>query len=120
MKILNALVIAALIGFFAAGCSKSAPKQMPPAQPKMTDLGVVELSNHESQTNDLGDGKDCIVTFTTLTNNEILISVVIETKDSNGKIKRTHGPRLITISGETCSISDGVHSFTITPKLKTN
>jgi hypothetical protein len=120
MKNLNAIVIAALIGFFVAGCSKGTPKQTIPSKPQSIDLGTVELANHESHTNNFADGKDCIVTFTASTSNEIQISFVIETKDSNGKIKRTHGPRLITISGETCNISDGVNSFTITPKLKTN
>jgi len=120
MKNLNAIYVAALIGFFAIGCSKSAPKQAIPSKPQSIDLGILELANHESHTNSFGDGKDCIVTFTALTNNELMISVVIETKDSNGNIKRAHGPRLITISGETCSISDGVYDFTITPKLKTN
>jgi hypothetical protein len=120
MKNLNAIFIAALIGLFVAGCSKGTPKQTIPSQPQIIDLGVVELANHGSHTNNFGDGKDCIVTFTASSSNEILISVVIETKDSNGKMKRTHGPRLITISGETCSISDGVNGFTITPKLKTN
>jgi Flp pilus assembly secretin CpaC len=120
IKNLNAIFIAALIGLFGAGCSKSTPKQTIHSQPQSINLGVVELANHESHTNSFGDGKDCIVTFTALTNNELMIGVVIETKDSNGKMKRVHGPRLITISGEPCSISDGVNSFTITPKLKTN
>jgi hypothetical protein len=120
MKNLNAVFIAALIGLFAAGCSKGTPKQTIPSQPQSIDLGIVELANHESLTNNFGDGKNCIVTLTASSSNELQISFVIETKDSDGKIKRTRGPRLITISGETCSISDGVYGFTITPKLKAN
>jgi hypothetical protein len=120
IKNLKVIVIAALIGFFVAGCSKSAPKQTSSSQPKVTDLGVVELSNHNSQTNDLGDGKDCIVTFDATPYKTIDIHLVIETKDAEGNVKQIAMPRIGAIPGNKVSASVGNIGVTFTPHLKTN
>src|SRR5450631_1578877 len=100
MKNHTLIIISVLLGLCLFGCSKSTPKQKIPLQPQQIDLGIVELANNESHTNNFGDGKDCIVTFAASSTNEIQISFVVETKDTDGKIKRVRGPRLITISGE--------------------
>ena len=119
MKNLNAIIFAALIGFFVAGCSKSAPKQTA-SQAKATDLGVVELSNHESQTNDLGDGKDCIITFDATSDKTVDIHLVIQAKDADGKMKPIAMPRIGAIIGNKVSASVGDIGVTFTPKLKAN
>ncbi len=120
MKNLNAIVIAALIGLLIAGCSKRTPKQTSSSQPKVTDLGVVELPNHESQTNDLGDGKDCIVTFDATSSKTIDIHLVIETKDADGNVKQIAMPRIGAIVGNKVSASVGNIGVTFTPNLNTN
>lgn len=120
IKNLHAIIFAVSIGLFAAGCSKSAPRQTLSSQPKVTDLGVVELSNHESQTNDLGDGKDCIVTFDATPYKTIDIHLVIETKDADGNVKQIAMPRIGAIPGNKVSASVGSIGVTFTPNLKTN
>ena len=83
-------------------------------------MGVVELTNHESETNDLGDGKNCIVTFDSTSDKTIDIHLIIETKDTDGKMKQIAMPRIGAIVGNKVSASVGDIGVTFTPKLKIN
>jgi hypothetical protein len=120
MKNLSPIIITVLLGVFAISCSKSQPKQATPSQPKITDLGIVELSNHESHTYDLGNGKDCVVTFASTPQRTIDIHFVIQAKDANGNTQEIAMPRIITFPGNAVSASVGDIGIKLTPQLKTN
>ena len=104
-------------------CSKSPSNQAthPIGLPPNTkDLGIVELSNHESHQYDLGDGKDCTVTFATTPDNDLEIDIVIKVKDAHGNVQRIGEPRVTTSPGRTVIVSTGDTSIKLTPKLKGN
>jgi len=125
MKNLNAMLIVALIGLFATGCSKNASKQVKqsknlPADVK--DLGIVELKNNESHKYDLGDGKDCTVTISTTPRpeNNLLIDFVIEAKDGDGNLRQIGNPKVSTSPGHAVRVTGDNYGIQLMPKLKTN
>jgi hypothetical protein len=125
MKNLNAIIIAVSIGLLASSCSKSSSThstQTKGLPPNTKDLGVVELSNHESHQYDLGDGKDCIVTLSTTPppENSLVIDLVIETKDANGNMKQLGNPRVSVSPGHAVAVIVGDTSIKLMPKLKVN
>jgi hypothetical protein len=119
---LNAIIIVAIIGILT-GCSKSPPNQATHPTglpPNIKDLGVVELSNHESRQYDLGNGKDCTVTFATTPDNDLAIDIVIKAKDTHGNVQLIGEPQVTTSPGRTVIVSTGDTSIKLTPKLKAN
>jgi hypothetical protein len=119
---LKAIIIVAIIGMLT-GCSKSPsnrtthPTGLPP---NIKDLGVVELSNHESHPYDLGNGKDCIVTFITMPDNNLEIDIVIKVKDAHGNAQLIGEPRVTVSPGHAVVVSTGDTSIKLMPKLKGN
>ena len=120
MKNISAIIIFVLFGLFVFGCSKKQPEQIIVSQPKITDLGVVELSDHSSCTNDLGNGKDCIIRFDSTSQKTVDVHLVIEEKDANGEMKQIAMPRIGAIIGNQVSASVGEIGVSLVAKLKSN
>lgn len=103
------------------GCSKSPSNQATHSTvlpPNTKDLGIVELSNHESHQYDLGDGKNCTVTFTTTPDNNLEIDIVIKAKDAHGNVQLIGEPRVTINPGHAVIVSTGDTSIKLMPKLK--
>ena len=96
-----------------AGCSRHSPdaKALTDAKtttdattPKVTDLGVVDVSSSKPIRQDLGDGKVCIITPTVITKGGVKIirmGAVFEQTDSSGKVHRQAAPVVICNPGDT-------------------
>jgi hypothetical protein len=103
MKNYTSAIIAALLVSVFTGCSKHSPAAV---TPKVTDLGVVEISNGTPIRRDLGDGKACVITPTviTYTNSSarfVRMRMVIEQPDSSGVVQTQKCPMIQSIAGET-------------------
>jgi len=120
MKTFTTTTVVALIGLLVISCTKKTPQKENHMPSKLWDLGAVELSNHESCTNNLGDGKDCVVTFVTTPGNNVEVDFVVEAKNSSGNKEIISQPRIITAPGRAVAISVGDIGVAITPKLKAN
>jgi Flp pilus assembly secretin CpaC len=119
---------AVLVAVFAASCSKSEQTgqathfqkvSAPPANMPMKDLGEIEFTGPTQKRISLGDGKDCVITPTLLADGNIEMAVVVERKESDGKIQQLAHSRLTARSGQQCAVSVGDTMFSLTPKLKT-
>ena len=105
MKIWILLIIAA---FWFTGCSKHSPTV---SKPKLKDLGIIQISDGITNQFDLGgdrvclvssrvckDGKVIIGTTTNLFSGQrVVLTVVIEDRDSSGTTKRICNQQLVCI-----------------------
>jgi hypothetical protein len=82
------IAILALLTLLFTACSKHSPTA---ASPKLTDLGVVEMSDGSPIHRDLGSGKTCIITPTVITNG-IRLAFVIEETNSAGVVQTLATP----------------------------
>jgi hypothetical protein len=82
------IAILALLALLFTACSKHSPTA---ASPKLTDLGVVEMSDGLPIHRDLGGGRACIITPTIITNG-IRLAFVIEETNSAGVVRTLATP----------------------------
>ena len=127
MKYHTPLITAALLASLITGCSKHSP-----AAVKVTDLGVVEVSDGETSRRDLGDGRVCIINSTILKDPKVTIDhkdtilkgqrialiMTIEEKDANGNSRTLPGANFMASPDQTIGFSDGVVSVSLKPHIK--
>jgi hypothetical protein len=104
---------AALMAAFVVGCSK--PHATTP--PKMTDLGVVELTPKTPKQFSLGGSQSCTITcYPNGTN--ITVNLVVMTTNTDGSIHRSLG-QMVTSSGRQCVFGLGDATVGLRPTWKT-
>jgi len=137
MKYHTPLITAALLASLLVGCSKH-----PPAAPKVTNLGVVEVSDGSTNRIDMGGGRVCIIkslilkdsmlkdatidgkTATTsqkdalLKDQKVILMISVEEKDSSGVTRVIFSDNSSASSDQTVGFSDGVTSISLKPHIK--
>jgi hypothetical protein len=130
MKNRITLIIAALLVSLFTGCSKHPPAAA--ASPKVTNLGVVEVSDGGTNRVDLGDGRVCVIKSfilkdqkvtidqkeTTLKGVTIALMINIDQTDFNGVTQLLISNNIMASSDQTVGFSDGVTSVRLTPHIK--
>jgi len=106
------LIALASLTWVITGCSKQSPEATA-AQPRIHDLGVVNLTNGIMTQHDLGGGRVCIVTPTVQADGTLLLAMRIE---EDGKL--LSAPRVITKPDQACEISVGDIGIGLTPHIK--
>ena len=101
------------------------PTTVPASEPavgaaptKLTDLGVIELSDRAPKQLDLGAGQNCVITPTVLADGSIQMDIAVEGKTADGNAEQSTLSRLTVLPGATCAISVGDRMIALTPKLK--
>ncbi len=137
MKYHIPLITATLLASLLTGCSKH-----PPAAPKVTDLGVVEVSDGSTNRIDMGGGRVCVIkslilkdsmlkdatiggkTATTsqkyalLKDQKVILIISVEEKDSSGVTRVIFSDNSSVSSDQTVGFSDGVTSISLKPHIK--
>jgi hypothetical protein len=99
---------------------------------KVTDLGIVEVSDGETSRHDLGGGRVCVINSTILKDPRITIDhkdsilkgqkialiMTIEEKDANGISHTKPGANFMASPDQTIGFSDGVVSVSLKPHIK--
>jgi len=83
-------------------------------------LGLIELSDHESCTNNLGHGNNCAIRFDATPEKAIDIHFVFGKTDANGEVKQLATTRIITFPGNKVNVLAGDAGISFIAKLKTN
>jgi hypothetical protein len=134
-------ITAALLALLLIGCSKHSPPAAP-ANPKVADLGVVEVSDGSTNRIDMGGGRVCVITSLMLKDSMLndatidgkkantsqkdallkgqkaILMIGVEEKDSNGVTRVVFSDTSSASSGQTIGLSDGVTSIRLTPHFK--
>ena len=113
MKNFTPLIIAALFISALVGCSKHSPR------PKVTSLGVVEVSNGIPIHQDLGGGKACVITPTILQDGSVSLAITMLTTNSIGVVTTLPLPKVQSISGQQVEVRVGdIADLRLTPQIK--
>ena len=112
MKNHTSLIALTLLTLAFAGCSKHSPDAAA-ALPKITDLGVVEVSDGILTRHDLGGGRVCIITPNVQKDGSVLLSMSIE---EAGKVLLS--PKVLTKSDQHAQITIGDIGIGVTPHIK--
>ena len=118
MKYHTPLIAAALLASLFTGCSKHSPAA---TSPKVTDLGVVEISSGTQIRQDLGGGKACVITPTVITNGSarfVKMTMVIEKPDASGIVQTQACPWVQAIAGESAEWQVGDIDIRLKTHLK--
>ena len=115
MKFCTSLFALALLALQVAGCSKHSPTA---AVPKITDLGVVEVSDGLPIYHDLGGSKACVISPTVFKNGSVKLSFTIQQTNSAGVVETLATPSVQNISGSPMHVYVGGISISVTPKIK--
>ena len=126
MKYNTPLITAALLALLFTGCSKHSPSAA--TDPKLIDLGVVEISDGTQIRRDLGGGKACIITPTvTVATNKtaqgggvtlIKMRMTIEQPDSSGTVHKLECPSVLAKAGQPAMWGLGDMDISLTTSIK--
>ncbi len=89
----------------------------PPAN--VRDLGTIELSDGIAVRFDLGQGTNCVVTPTVLSDGNAQMKITVEAINADGTASQLGQSTLTARPGQPCSISVGDLMIALTPKVKT-
>jgi len=108
------IAIFALLTLLFTACSKHSPAA---ASPKLTNLGVVEMSDGLPIHRDLGGGKACVITPTVITGG-IRLAFAIEETNSAGVVQTLASPVMERTSVGPMEVIVGDIAIRVTPKVK--
>jgi hypothetical protein len=109
----TSLLTIALMASLFTGCSKQTPMESASPNPKVAQLGVVEVSDGKTSRHDLGNGRICTITPTVLPGGMVALEMVIE--ESGKKLVL---PMVSTMAGRALQSSvDGI-GVQLTPQIK--
>jgi hypothetical protein len=103
-----------LLALLFTACSKHPPTAV---SPKLTDLGVIEMSDGLPIHRDLGGDKTCIITPTVLTNG-IRLAFIIEQTNSAGVVQTLATPVAERTGIGAIEVIVGDVAVKVTPKIK--
>ena len=108
------IAIIALLTLLLTACSKHPPTA---ASPKLTDFGVVEMSDGLPIQRNLGGGRSCVITPTVLTNG-IRLAFVIEETNSAGVVRTLATPIAERTGGGPVEVIVGDIAVRVAPHIK--
>jgi len=125
MKYYIPLVTAALLASLLTGCSKHRP-----AAPKVTDLGVIEVSDGSTNRLDMGDGRVCVVRSfilkdpkvmigekeTTIKGQRVAMTINIEQPDSVGVTRILSSVNVMGLPDQQVGFADGNAGLSVSLK----
>ena|SRR5664279_2106098 len=117
MKNCTPLIIAALFVSLFIGCSKHSPTATP-ANPNVTDLGVVEVSDGIAIHHDLGGNRACVITPTVFKDGSVRLAIAIQETNSAGVVETLATPSVKNMAGQPVMVSVGDIAIHLTPKIK--
>ena len=109
----TSLLTLALVAALFTGCSKHSPQESAAPRPKVTNLGVVEVSDGKPSRHDLGGSRVCIITPTVQKDGSVLLAMTIEESG-----KKLAAPRIQTLPDRAVEISIGEIAVGFTPQIK--
>jgi len=119
--------IAAMLAFSLAsfsGCTKSASpdasKSAPEAKAapsKITDLGVLQLTNHYETCVPFGPNRACRIVPRMLDRHNVMLTLTVESKSSDGKMSGLSVVQLTGKAEQPFEISIGNTDFSFTPQI---
>jgi hypothetical protein len=86
--------------------------------PRMTDLGMLELSDGVPTRFDLGGGTNCIVTPAALSDGNSMMQITVGVTNADGTVSELGASRITALPGQHCSISVGDRMIALAVKLK--
>jgi hypothetical protein len=119
-------VLVALTGLLPSSCStvkKSSAQQPASAVADVSgsstnkNLGELSLTNHYETCVNLGAGKSCTIRPTRLDRSNLQLTMSVESKGANGKLKDLSVVQVVTKSGKSFEVAVGDVNLTLTPKL---
>ena len=124
MKHRLALVNAAFMALLFTGCFKHSHSAT--TNPKLTNLGVVEVSDGGTNRIDLGNGKVCVIKsilsqsfIPPELNDKVLLIISVEQTDSSGVTRHLYDQNLMsTFAGQTVGFSENDFGILLTPHIK--
>jgi len=124
MKNCIALVSTAFMALLCTGCFKHSSSAT--TNPKVTNLGIVEVSDGGTNRIDLGNGKVCVIKSILSKsfippehNDKVLLIISIEQTDSSGVTRRLYDQNLMsTFAGQTVGFSENDFGVILTPHIK--
>lgn len=86
--------------------------------PRMTDLGALELSDGIAASFDLGGGTNCVITPTAMSDGNAAMQITMGVTNADGTVSELGTSRLTARPGQQCSISVGDRMIALAVKLK--
>ncbi len=126
-KIITILLVA-FAGLLPSSCSmakKPAAQQHAPVVNIVTspealtnaNLGELQLTNHYETCVNLGAGKSCTIKPTVLNHSSLQLTMALESKSANGRIKDLSVVQVVAKTGMPFEVAVGDMNLTLTPKL---
>jgi hypothetical protein len=117
MKNRTSIFALALLAVLFTSCSKHSPDAAA-VRPKVSDLGVVEVSDGVTSRHDLGNGRVCVIKPTIKTDGTVLLAMTIEETDSNGADRVLSHLNALTFPDRSVEVSDNGVGVGLTPHIK--
>lgn len=117
MKYRTSLITLALLASLFTGCSKHSP-DVAAVRPKISNLGVVEVSDGIPSRHELGSGRICVIKPTLKKDGSVLLAMTIEETDSTGATQTLASPSVMTSPDQAVEISIGDVGVKLTPHIK--
>ncbi len=99
-----------------SGCSRSS--HTPAGTAKTNDLGKVVVADRGSYDYALSGNRNCRVSLTTLTNQEVMVQLAVLETNAQGAIKILARPHTVAKMGERVSMAIGEESVSLIPEVK--
>jgi hypothetical protein len=127
-KIITVLLVA-LTGLLPSSCSTAKkPTAQQPAPPAVNivtssesltnaNLGELQLTNHYETYVNLGAGKSCTIKPTVIDRANLQLTMLLESKSTNGRIKNLSVVQVVTKTGMPFEIAFGDMNISLTPEL---
>src|ERR1035437_4548474 len=109
----TSLLTMALVASLFTACSKHSPQESASPRPKVTNLGVVEVSDGKPIRHDLGGGRTCIIMPTVLPGGSVHLAISIEESG-----KQLAAPSVETLADRAVEVSVGDIGVGLTPDRK--
>lgn len=81
------------------------------------NLGALSLTNHYETCVNLGAGKMCTIRPTLMGHDNLQLTMALESKNANGKIKNLSVVQVVTKAGKPFEVAVGNMNLTLTPLL---
>ncbi len=116
-KPMKLLVLTVSLIIVLAGCSRSSDTPFAGTS-KTNDLGKVVVADGGSYDYALSGNRNCRVSLTALTNQEVMVELVVLETNAQGSTRILARPRIVTKMGERVSMAIGEESVSLIPEVK--
>lgn len=112
-----AVSLAGLFGCTKHAAQTAAPRDLPAADSREKDLGVVQLTNHYETCVAFGPGRDCRIVPKVIDRHNVELTLTVESKGPDGKISGFSVVQLMGNEEQPFQISIGGTNFSFTPQI---